>query len=330
MRNLLFPAVLLAGLCWWFGLEPLGRALAHTSPRGLAVYALITALLVLGQALRWRLVARAVGGDPPLDRLVSARLAGDAIGSLVPPGKLAGDPVRVALGRGTDSSTAQSAAGVAIDRLLEMTGNMLAVLAYVTVLATTRGAAPAGRAPAVLAGVMVLLLIGLTAMLFRLRRGARPLAPLYGARARAVAPRLGRLMDGLRKTEEHLARFFREHPGVLLIGVLSSLLIEGLTVVQYHALLGAFGVELGLPTLLLVLLGSGVARVAPAPAGIGALEAAQVAVLGAAAGRPDLGFVVGMIVRMHETLLLGVGLLVLSYRGMSVARLRAAMGRAGA
>ena len=54
------------------------------------------------------------------------------------------------------------------------------------------------------------------------------------------------------------------------------------------------------------------------------LEAAQVAVVGAAAGRPDIGFVVGVIVRLHETLLLALGLLVLSYQGMSLARLRAA------
>jgi uncharacterized protein (TIRG00374 family) len=330
MRKLVLPIVVLAVLCWWFGLEPLVRTLAHASPRGLLLYALLTALVSVGYALRWRLVARAVGADAPLGRLVSARLAGDAVGALVPSAKLAGDPVRVAIGHGTESSTARSAAGVAIDRLLEVIGNLLAVIAYVAVFAVSRGAAPAGKTPAVLAGVMVLLLIGLTALVVRLRRGGRPLAPLYGARARAVAPRLGAWMDGLRTMEDHLVQFFREHRRAFLIGLLGSLAIEALIVVQYHALLAAFGVALEVPTLLLVLLGSGLAHAAPAPAGLGALEAAQVAIVGAAVGRPDLGFVVGVIVRLHETLLLAIGLLVLSYEGMSVARIRAARPRAEA
>jgi hypothetical protein len=60
--RIVLPFVLLAALVWWFGLQPLGEALAHVSGRGLAVYVLLTAVVVLGYALRCRLVARAVGG----------------------------------------------------------------------------------------------------------------------------------------------------------------------------------------------------------------------------------------------------------------------------
>ena len=330
MARLLLPVLLLAALCWWFGLEPLARALSGASAGGLISYGAITGLVVLGYGLRWRLVARAMGDDPPLGRLLTARLAGDALGALVPSAKLAGEPLRVALAREHGIPTAQAAAGVAIDRLLELIGNTLAVMAYVALFAWLRGAASVGQARTALAVVMAGLLVALVALIVRLRRGARPLALLYGARARALAPRLAAWMDGLHEVEEHLGRFFREHPRAFLTGVLGSALIETLCVAQYHALLTAFGIALELPTLLLVLLGSGVAGAAPTPAGLGALEAVQVAVVGATAGRPDLGFVVGVIVRLHETLLLGLGLLVLSYRGVSLQRLRAVWERAGA
>ena len=138
-----------------------------------------------------------------------------------------------------------------------------------------------------------------------------------------MAPRLHGWMDGLRKIEDHLVRFFREHPRAFLLGVLGSLPIEAVTLLQYHALLAAFGVALDLPDAVLVLLGSGVARAVPAPAALGALEATQVALVGAASGRPELGFVVGVILRLHETLLLALGLVALSYQGVSLARLRA-------
>jgi glycosyltransferase 2 family protein len=330
MGALLPPILVLAALCWWFSLEPLAQALAHASAHWLLVYLVLTTLIVLGYAWRWRLVGRAVGASMPFARLVSARLAGDAVGSLVPSGKLAGEPLRVVLTRDTAVPPAQTAAAVAIDRLLEVVGNTLAVIGYVAVYAAMRGAAHPGRAPIALAVVMTVLLIALATLLIRLHRGARPLAPLYGERARFIAPRLSAWMEGLRSMEDHLVHFFREHRRAFLLGVITSVAIEILIVAQYHALLTAFGVVLDLPTLLLVLLGSGVARAVPAPAALGALEATQVAVVGASAGRPDLGFVVGVIVRLHETLLLAVGLAVLSYQGLSLARVRAALQRARA
>ena len=329
MRKLILPLLVLAVLAYWFGLDQAARTLAHASARGLAVYALLTALVVLGYALRWRLVATALGAAPPLGRLTAARLAGDAVGSLVPSAKLAGEPVRVALVRGGGTSTVQATAGVAIDRLLELFGNLVAVLVYMAVFCAVRGATWTDRTPVGLAAATLLLLVALAALLVRLRGGGRPFAALYGARARALVPRLATWMDGVRHVEDHLARFFHEHPRAFLLGALSSLLIEALTIVQYHALLAAFGIALDLPTLVLVLLGGGLANAAPLPAGLGALEAVQVAVVGAVAGRPDLGFVVGVIVRLHQTLLLLLGLAVLSYRGISLARLRPAAQRAG-
>jgi uncharacterized protein (TIRG00374 family) len=320
--RVLLPLLLLAFLCWWFGLEPVVRALAHASPRGLAIYLLLTAAVLLMYAMRWRLIVRALGGQLPVGRLLAARLAGDAVGALVPSARLAGEPLRVALARDGGISTAQSGAGVALDRFLEIGGNTLAALAYVAIFFIVRGASGMGSAPLAMAGVMTILLLGLVVLVVRLRRGHRPLAPLYGERVRRHAPRFTAWMDGLRQIEDHVVRFFRQHPRTFAIGLLASLAVEALTLLQYHALLSAFGIALDLPTLCLVVLGSGIASGAPVPAGIGALEAAQVALVGAGAGRPELGFVVGIVVRLHETLLLALGLAALSYRGVSLARLR--------
>ena len=80
----------------------------------------------------------------------------------------------------------------------------------------------------------------------------------------------------------------------------------------------------------ILVLGGGMANVAPIPGGLGALEAAQVAIVGAAAGQPEVGFVVGVIVRLHTTLLLALGLGALTYQGVSLARLRLAVQRASA
>ncbi|MEO8605914.1 MAG: lysylphosphatidylglycerol synthase transmembrane domain-containing protein [bacterium] len=322
---LLVGLAALAGLGWWFGLAEVGNALRRASPAGLAIYAGLTLLVWLGYATRWWLVARTVGGGAAPARLLGARLAGDAVGALLPSAKLAGEPLRIALVRGGGASGSAAAAGVAVDRLLEIIGNMLAVIIYVAIFAADRGSA---RAPWALAAGMVVLLLLLFPALRDLARGRRPLIWLHGARARRLAPRRESWFDALARVEGHMMRIFQAHPRQVLAGVGLSLLTELLIVFQYRALLSAFGVQVDLPALLLVLIGGGLANIAPTPAGLGAMEALQVVLAGASMGRPDLGFVIGVLVRLHETLLLLAGLLALAcFGGAAVAPARRAVER---
>jgi len=306
----------LAGLGWWFGLAEVAAALRRASPAGLAVYALLTVLVWLGYTTRWWLVARTVGGGAAPARLLGARLAGDAVGALVPSARLAGEPLRIALVRATGIPSSAAAAGVTVDRLLEVIGNMLAVIVYVGIFAWGRGAA---QAPWALAAGMLALLVLLSVTLRDLARGRRPLIWLHGPRARRAAPRRQHWFDALARVEGYVMQVFQAHPGQVLAGVTLSLVIELLVVLQYRALLAAFGVALDLPALVLVVLGGGLANVVPTPAGLGALEAIQVLMVGASTGRADLGFVVGVIVRLHETLLLAVGLAALAWFGGAAA-----------
>jgi uncharacterized protein (TIRG00374 family) len=301
-------------LFWRFGLDDVRRAFGHAHPGLLIVYLMLALVVLAGYCARWKLVAATFGRQLPWRRLLEARLAGDAVGWLVPSAKLAGEPVRVALVMREGLRAPEASAGVAIDRLLELIGNMICVLAYVSVFSLAR----AGGSPAHVAGAAVLAgLAALAVPLVLLFAGRRPLAPLYGERARGAFPRLVRSMDVLRATEDHLSGFFRDHPAAFLRGLLVSLLVEALIIVEYHFLLRTFGVEIGIPVLLMVLLGSGLAHVLPTPAGIGALEASQVAVLAITQGAPAEGLVVGVVLRLHETLWIAAGLAVLAWSGVA-------------
>lgn len=304
----------LGGLGWWFGWHGVGEALRHATPAGLAGYLALTVVVWCGYTARWWWVARGVGGAAAPPRLFGARLAGDAVGALVPSARLAGEPVRIALLRGRGSSTAAVAAGVALDRLLELIGNMLAVVVYVAVFAWSRGTT---HAPWALALGMLVLLAMLAFPLNDLRRGRTP----FGVGRRLLPARLlARLqpwLAALARVERHVGTMVRTQPRRLLAGLALTLAIELLIVAQYHALLAAFGVALELPALLLVLLSGGLANAAPTPAGLGALEAAQVVAIGAATGQPELGFVVGVIVRLHSLLLLAAGGAALLCLGMA-------------
>jgi uncharacterized membrane protein YbhN (UPF0104 family) len=313
LTSVLPPAVglaVLGGLCWRYGLGQLASALHRLSPGTLLVYLLLGVLVRVGYCLRWGLVTRALGGSVPLLRRLRARVAGDAVGALVPSGKLAGEPVRVAMVYAKGLAGAEATAGVTIDRLLELSGNLLCAVAYVAVFAFAHTLREPDRTLPFMLAVTLSALAALLVPLVMLHRGRRPLAPIYAWRG--LPKPLVSWVDGIRQTEDHLLRFFGEHRRTFLWGLGSSLAIELIVIGEHFCLLAAFGVILNLPTLLLVLLGTGLARAVPTPAGLGALEASSVAVLGLVAGQPQTGFLIGLLLRLHETLWLVVGLVAMS------------------
>ena len=322
--SLLAGAAMLAALAWWFGIGGVVAALRDASPAGLATYLALSLAVLLLQAARWRAMAAAVDAPIGLGRAMSARLAGDGVASLLPLARVAGDPLRAVLACQGDTRLSASTAGVAIDRLLELIGNVLAVITYVAIFSAASVGAASPRASLALGGAMLALLVALALLVVRLARGGRPLALLYGPRVRGWLGRRAGWLDGLRRVEDHLLDFFAAHRATFVAGIVFTVVIELVVVLQYDALFGAFGVHLELPVLLMVLLGGGVARAVPTPGALGTLEAAQVLTLGATTGRADLGFVVGVIMRLHETLLALAGLAALSALGFSPSRLPAA------
>jgi uncharacterized membrane protein YbhN (UPF0104 family) len=318
VRRLLSAALallLLAALFAWFGVDEIAATLRDASPSGLLLYAGLSAAVVVAYSARWWLLTRTVGAPMSLRRCIAARLAGDAVGSVVPSAKLAGEPLRIVAVRAGGQPLAAATAGVGLDRMLELIGNTVAVIAYIAIFALWRGGGELARHPVPIVLGMLALLGALLSPVLCVRLGYPALAPLHLGRLRRVA-RLRPWLERLERLEAHLEHVFARRPRVFLVGVLASLATEIVIVAQYHALLAAFGIGLDLPTLLLVVLGGGLARAIPTPGGLGGLEATQTLLVGTASGRPDLGFVVGLLVRLHETLLLGLGLAALVWLGV--------------
>lgn len=313
---LVLGLAVLGGLLWKFGTRDLLTTFTQVRPGRLCVYLVLTAVVVLGHSLRWRLVAHSLGVEPPLGVLVRARLAGDAVGALVPSGKVAGEPVRFALVRRHCGDGPLTAAALATDKILEALGNLACVLVYGAVFAQAHSARLQGSGAWPVLVTAALFLAGIAALLAGARRGFRPLGFLYGPRARRRFPRLARWADAFEKTEGHLLRFFQDHPRTFAQGLLASLGIEALVVAEFYMLFSAFDIHLELPTMLMTLVTSGLVRAVPTPGGIGALEAGQVALLQMSSGQAPLGFVVGMVMRLHEVLMITAGFLALALHGL--------------
>lgn len=319
-------AVLLGGglaavalLCWEVGIPVSARALASAQPGGLLFYGGSSVLVILGYSLRWYLVSRSLGADLQPARFVLARIGGDAVGSLMPGMRLAGDPVRAALLRRAGIAATPAAASVAIDRVLELVGSTVCASVYVTIFSLATAGRSRRGGDALLPLMFVFLLVLLIATMVLLSKGKGPFQSLYGSRSNPVRRRWAHFFC---ETEEKMTEFFRRHPWQSVAGVLASVAIELLVVAQYRLLLSAFAIQIDFSTLLMVLVASGMARAVPTPGSLGALEAGQVTVLSFSGAGAEIGLAVALIIRLHQTLWIAIGFLVLAGQGVSLGRLR--------
>ena len=308
-------------LAWRYGFTQFGRAVTHAQPIDLAVYACVAVAVYLGYGLRWLLVSRTLGARSRLGELVSARIAGDGFGSMLPAARMAGDPVRVVLVTRQGTTGPLASAAVAVDRILELIGDMLCTIGYSAVFLLAPASDSIAQAVLVLVCVMVALLASLAIPLVMLRRGVRPVSAWYRPDVHAPHSRLATWMTLVRETEDHLIWFFQHHPRVFLGGLAATLLIEALIVVEYYFLLAAFSVPLEPTMLLVATLMTGLARSVPTTAAVGALEGAQVALFAATSGEPATGFLVALVMRLHETVWIAAGMTILLVRGISLAHL---------
>jgi uncharacterized membrane protein YbhN (UPF0104 family) len=239
---------------------------------------------------------------------------------VLPTGRISGDPLRIALLRREGERVAMPTASVALDRFMEWVGNTFCALGCVSVFALSRTSTGGSGTTWLIVG-MIVVLATLVAPLTMLRLGWRPFRPLHRVRPRLKSVRLSRWLRLLYDTETQLIEVFRHHPAVFTLGTAGSLLIEITILAEHQLLLSSFEIHLGWPTLMMVVVTGGLARAVPIPAGVGALEASQVGLLAVASGDAALGFVVGIVIRLHELVWTLIGFAALARRG-GVERLR--------
>lgn len=284
-----------------------GRAaLGHVSPARLPVYFGLSFTVLLLKALRWRLVLRRMGVDLGLVQLGRLWLAGRAAGSLIPSGTFASEPVRAELLRTRGVPLATAAGSVALDRALELAGNMIAGPASVGV-ALMLGAG--SQLAVVLTCALAAFGLGTFAFVYaRAARGRPAIIALFPMRRLARFAALARPLGYARRADAAMHDLIAAHPRLVPAGIGISLLIECTQLLELAALFALFGIFLPVSMLLLSSIGIGIARVVPVSAALGSLEATQVGIFTLGGKTLALGLAVGLVLRVAETFWILVGL----------------------
>jgi uncharacterized protein (TIRG00374 family) len=290
----------------WANLGEGRAALGHVSLARIPLYFSLSLTVMLLRALRWRLVLRRMGVDLGLARLGQLWLAGRAAGSLIPSGTFASEPVRAELLRTSGVPIAVAAGSVALDRALELCGNMIAGPASV-------GAALVFGAGSQLAVVLTCALaaFGLGTFVFiyvRAARGRPAIMGIFPVRRLARFQVLARPVSYAERADAALHGLITAHPRLVPAGIGFSLLIECAQLVELYVLFTVFGLFIPVAMLLLSSIGIGIARVIPVSAALGSLEATQVGIFTLGGRTLALGLAVGLVLRLAETFWILAGL----------------------
>lgn len=282
----------------------------------------LVALTVATFAWRWQVVGRGLGRTPRLLSLCLYRSAGHSVASLVPSGRVGGDPLRAWLAARGGAEPGDAVASVAVDRALEVGAAVPFSLVFAAVL-LQRGVPELERV-LVTVGVAGLGLVAGTVLAVRRLRSGRGLVTslVRGTRLDRLRVVRGRLplLEASEAATLRLAAEPRRLLAAFAVGMAANLLV----LAEFWLLLAAFGLPSTGLAVVAAIFATAAAHMLPVPAGIGVLEGGQMWLFGMLGHPPEVGLAVGLAARLRELTWLLPGLLYLLARGTrsSLARWR--------
>jgi uncharacterized protein (TIRG00374 family) len=319
----------IAALVWVlhrFGEPALSLLSRAPSTPLLIAFVLAIALGLTACGLRWSVLLVGLGSHVALATLTACRAAGHSLSSLVPSGRMGGEPLRAYLAVQHGVPAPRAIASVTVDRTLEMGGGSVFAAVFGAIL--VQQGIPALRGAAfTLAVGSIGLAVGVALVVQRLRRGEGLLTAVASGtglnRFGAVRARMATI--GAAESDVNALVGQRRRVGVAF-GL--SIATHTLVLVEYWLLLSAFGLPSGPVAVVAAIFATGAVHSMPVPAGIGVLEGGQLWLFTMLGYPADVGLAVGLAVRLRELLWVMPGLGYLFARAIrtSVAARRPAQG----
>ena len=323
MRCLVFAAVI--GLLAWswrdLSLTAVGAAIARWGWREGLLFGALNLFILAAMCWRWSFILRQLHFPIGFGSLILYRMGSNTLSYVTPGPQFGGEPLQVyCLAAHQQVPPATASASVAVDRLIELVGNLtFLTLAGIYVLPTVSSDAAAVR-PALLTMAGLGLAAGL--LLGAVASGRKPLSRLavWGARRARWSPKLAGLIEMVPATESLAASVLApRHIGwYALAGVVQW----GAFLAELWIIYTFLGVTLSAPALLTLAVAARLAFLLPLPGGWGILEAGQVTAFAGLGGDPTVAMAACLIMRARDLVLIatGAGLLINWLRPLSVAQ----------
>jgi len=286
----------LVWVCWHFGANALDLLARSWSPPLLAAFVATVLAAIVVSALRWRIVLHGVDLAPSLARLCAFRAASQTVSSVMPGGRIGGEPLRAWYAIRTGVPAWAAITTVAVDRTLEMASNLGFVVFFALVLLARDVPGIERTVAGALVGALSLG-IAIALGVRRLRTGGL-FAP-FVRRLGLTRPGLADYTAVVERAEDGVRRLLGR-PAILGIALGVGIVADLLTLVQYKCLLAAFDLPSTPVAVVAAIFASGAARTLPVPGAVGAVEAAEIGLFGMLGHPPEVGLAVGLATRLRD------------------------------
>ena len=308
LRALMIAAV--AGLFFWawrgVSLAAVSAAIGRWGWIQWLLFVALNLLILGAMCWRWSLILRRMGYRVGFVELVRYRMAANTLSYITPGPQFGGEPLQVhcLVTRHQVPSEAASAS-VAVDRLMELMGNLLflSLCGFFVLPPLMEDSAAMLPVTAVMSAAV--LVIGV--LLFIIATGRAPLSWLSGLAVRCIGWQNGTagLVSYLRACERQVSRILTDR----LFGwyAFGSLLQWSVFLAELWMIYGFMGSPMNTSALLTVAVAGRLAFMLPLPGGLGGLEASQMLALTSLGGDPTLAVAACCIMRARDLVLISIG-----------------------
>lgn len=298
-------------LLWWairdIPLAGIYATLLRLSPAALLSLFLANALILLLFAGRWWVVMRAVGYSLPILSLTIYRLAGFGVSYFTPGPQFGGEPLQVhLLHRHNRVPSTTALAGVTVDKLVELLANF-SFLVFGLILVFNGRLFPASGLLLVLSAGLLSLPVIYLFLLWLRRRPASWLLMRIKLRSKWMAA-FTHARHQVISAEEQVSNFLFDQPRALLGALAISSVTWILMIFEYWLTIRILGIHLEPAQVIVALTAARMAFLLPVPAGLGALEAGQVAAMQILGVEPVVGISVSFLIRARDITIGALGL----------------------
>lgn len=296
-------------------LTDIWNTLKGLHPEQIAIILTVNAIVILLITLRWWIIVRAENPSVPFLPLIGYRLSVFGLSYFTPGPQVGGEPLQVLyLQRRHGLTYARATSTVIMDKLVEFLGN--AILIGVGVLTIIKVGVISNNGDS-----FILSLIGLAVLMMwpivhiiLLYKGRYPFSRFL--RGLPFIPQGNNTVRLIIISERMAAAFCRTHMRFLVASGMASILSISGMVFEYFLMVTFLGMKLNGLQVFAGFTAMQISFLFPLPAGLGALEASQVLVLGAFGQPATMAVSLTLLMRGRDLLNGGLGLL-LAGRGIS-------------
>lgn len=311
LKTLLWSIVALL-LIWTLAqidLVTTGNILGGLSAGKIFVLILLNSMIVIGLALRWKIILAGLGHKLPMLAIIRYRLAAFGVSYFTPGPHFGGEPLQVYLVRKNHNVPGTTGlAAVTLDKMFDLIANFtfLAIGFGIVISSDLIGIIGQSRAVALSYGLIFLLVGYLSALNF----GFQPVTKIIQLlNIRFADIRLLKKAEKISdKSESEMSDFLQTQLPINLFVVIISVVIWILLISEYWLALNFLGLPLKFDQMIMILLMARISLLSPSPGALGALEAGQVYIIQVLGFDADIGLSMSLLIRARDVTFGTIGL----------------------